>query len=231
MIKLSNVSKIYQSGSTEIRALDKVNLEVKKGEFAVVLGPSGSGKSTLLNLIGGMDVVSEGAIEIDGENISTKSAAEMENYRRDMIGFVFQFYNLIPSLTVRENVDIVTSLTKDHLDVDDIIDSVGLGERKSLFPFNLSGGELQRLSIARAVVKKPKILLCDEPTGALDTKTGIRILNLLKETAKDYGITLIIVTHNSKIKEIGDTVIELKDGKIESITENMNPIDIEEVEW
>lgn len=231
MIKLSNVSKIYQSGSTEIRALDKVNLEVKKGEFAVVLGPSGSGKSTLLNLIGGMDVVSEGAIEIDGENISTKSAAEMENYRRDMIGFVFQFYNLIPSLTVRENVDIVTSLTKDHLDVDDIIDSVGLGERKSLFPFNLSGGELQRLSIARAVVKKPKILLCDEPTGALDTKTGIRILKLLKETAKAYGITLIIVTHNSKIKEIGDTVIELKDGKIESITENMNPIDIEEVEW
>ena len=231
MIKLNNVSKIYQSGSTEIRALDKVNLEVKKGEFAVVLGPSGSGKSTLLNLIGGMDVVSEGAIEIDGENISTKSAAEMENYRRDMIGFVFQFYNLIPSLTVRENVDIVTSLTKDHLDVDDIIDSVGLGERKSLFPFNLSGGELQRLSIARAVVKKPKILLCDEPTGALDTKTGIRILKLLKETAKDYGITLIIVTHNSKIKEIGETVIELKDGKIESITENMNPIDIEEVEW
>ena len=230
MIKLNNVSKIYQSGSTEIRALDKVNLEVKKGEFAVVLGPSGSGKSTLLNLIGGMDVVSEGAIEIDGENISTKSAAEMENYRRDMIGFVFQFYNLIPSLTVRENVDIVTSLTKDHLDVDDIIDSVGLGERKSLFPFNLSGGELQRLSIARAVVKKPKILLCDEPTGALDTKTGIRILKLLKETAKDYGITLIIVTHNSKIKEIGDTVIELKDGKIESITENMKPIDIEEVE-
>ncbi len=231
MIKLSNVSKIYQSGSTEIRALDHVNLEIKKGEFAVVLGPSGSGKSTLLNLIGGMDVVSEGAIEIDGENISTKSAAEMENYRRDMIGFVFQFYNLIPSLTVRENVDIVTSLTKDHLDVDDIIDSVGLGERKSLFPFNLSGGELQRLSIARAVVKKPKILLCDEPTGALDTKTGIRILKLLKETARDHGITLIIVTHNSKIKEIGDTVIELKDGKIESITENMNPIDIEEVEW
>jgi len=231
MIKLSNVSKIYQSGSTEIRALDKVNLEIKKGEFTVVLGPSGSGKSTLLNLIGGMDLVSEGVIEIDGENISTKSAAEMENYRRDMIGFVFQFYNLIPSLTVRENVDIVTSLTKDHLDVDDIIDSVGLGERKSLFPFNLSGGELQRLSIARAVVKKPKILLCDEPTGALDTKTGIRILKLLKETAKDYGITLIIVTHNSKIKEIGDTVIELKDGKIESITENMNPIEIEEVEW
>ncbi len=231
MIKLSNVSKIYQSGSTEIRALDQVNLEIRKGEFAVVLGPSGSGKSTLLNLIGGMDVVSEGVIEIDGENISTKSAAEMENYRRNMIGFVFQFYNLIPSLTVRENVDIVTSLTKDHLDVDEIIDSVGLGERKSLFPFNLSGGELQRLSIARAVVKKPKILLCDEPTGALDTKTGIRILKLLKETARDYGITLIIVTHNSKIKEIGDSVIELKDGRIESVTENMNPIDIEEVEW
>jgi putative ABC transport system ATP-binding protein len=170
-------------------------------------------------------------IEIDGENISIKSAAEMEKYRRDMIGFVFQFYNLIPSLTVRENVDIVTSLTKGHLDVDEIIDSVGLGERKSLFPFNLSGGELQRLSIARAVVKKPKILLCDEPTGALDTKTGIRILKLLKETAKDHGITLIIVTHNSKIKEIGDTVIELKDGKIESITENRSPIDIEQVEW
>lgn len=155
----------------------------------------------------------------------------MENYRRNMIGFVFQFYNLIPSLTVRENVDIVISLTKNHLDVDKIIDSVGLGDRKSLFPFNLSGGELQRLSIARAVVKNPKILLCDEPTGALDTQTGIKILRLLKDTAKENGITLMIVTHNSNIKEIGDKVILIKDGEIESITKNTYPMEIEKVKW
>lgn len=231
MIKLNEVSKIYKSGTNEIKALDKVCLTIEKGEFAIVLGPSGSGKSTMLNLIGGMDTVSEGKLEIDGEDITKKSAAEMENYRRDMIGFVFQFYNLIPSLTVRENVDIVTSLTKNHLNVDEILDSVGLKERKSLFPFNLSGGELQRLSIARAVVKKPKILLCDEPTGALDTQTGIRILRLLNDIARENGITLIIVTHNSNLKDIGDTVIQLKDGKIENIEKNTSPIEIEQVEW
>ncbi len=231
MIKLKEVSKIYQSGLTKIKALNNISLEIEKGEFAVVLGPSGSGKSTLLNIIGGMDTASSGVIEIDGVDISANSEAEMENYRRSMIGFVFQFYNLIPSLTVRENVDIVTSLTKNHLDVDKIIDSVGLGDRKSLFPFNLSGGELQRLSIARAVVKNPKILLCDEPTGALDTQTGIKILRLLKETAKENGITLMIVTHNSNIKEIGDKVILIKDGEIESIIKNTNPMEIEQVKW
>ncbi|NMD38221.1 MAG: ABC transporter ATP-binding protein [Christensenellaceae bacterium] len=231
MIKLKEISKIYQSGSTKIRALNNISLEIRKGEFAVVLGTSGSGKSTLLNIIGGMDTASGGEIEVDGVDISKKSETEMENYRRNMIGFVFQFYNLIPSLTVRENVDIVTSLTEDHLNVDEIIDSVGLGNRKDLFPFNLSGGELQRLSIARAVVKNPKILLCDEPTGALDTQTGIKILSLLKNTAKQNGITLIIVTHNSNIKEIGDKVILLKDGEIESIVKNTNPMDIERVKW
>ncbi len=231
MIKLKEVTKIYQSGSTKIKALNNISLEIEKGEFAVVLGPSGSGKSTLLNIIGGMDTANSGVIEIDGVDISANSEAEMENYRRNMIGFVFQFYNLIPSLTVRENVDIVTSLTKNHLDVDKIIDSVGLGDRKSLFPFNLSGGELQRLSIARAVVKNPKILLCDEPTGALDTQTGIKILRLLKDTAKENGITLMIVTHNSNIKEIGDKVILIKDGEIESITKNTYPMEIEKVKW
>jgi putative ABC transport system ATP-binding protein len=231
MIKLKEVTKIYQSGSTKIKALNNISLEIEKGEFAVVLGPSGSGKSTLLNIIGGMDTANSGVIEIDGVDISANSEAEMENYRRNMIGFVFQFYNLIPSLTVRENVDIVISLTKNHLDVDKIIDSVGLGDRKSLFPFNLSGGELQRLSIARAVVKNPKILLCDEPTGALDTQTGIKILRLLKDTAKENGITLMIVTHNSNIKEIGDKVILIKDGEIESITKNTYPMEIEKVKW
>ncbi len=231
MIKLKEVTKIYQSGSTKIKALNNISLEIEKGEFAVVLGPSGSSKSTLLNIIGGMDTANSGVIEIDGVDISANSEAEMENYRRNMIGFVFQFYNLIPSLTVRENVDIVTSLTKNHLDVDKIIDSVGLGDRKSLFPFNLSGGELQRLSIARAVVKNPKILLCDEPTGALDTQTGIKILRLLKDTAKENGITLMIVTHNSNIKEIGDKVILIKDGEIESITKNTYPMEIEKVKW
>lgn len=231
MIKLKDVSKNYQSGSTKIKALNKVSLEIEKGEFAVVLGPSGSGKSTFLNIVGGMDTASSGKIIVGGIDITSNSEADMEDYRRNMIGFVFQFYNLIPSLTVRENVDIVTTLTKDHLNVDKIIDSVGLGNRKSLFPFNLSGGELQRLSIARAVVKNPKILLCDEPTGALDTQTGIKILKLLKKTAKENGITLIIVTHNSNIKEICDKVILLKDGVIESVRKNASPMDIEQVKW
>ena len=223
LIEFDKVSKIYKMGSDEIRALDKISLSIDKGEFTVILGPSGSGKSTLLNLLGGMDRPTEGNIIFDGQQVSSFTEKQLELYRRDSIGFVFQFYNLIPSLTSRENVAIAAKLTKNPLDTDKVIEN--------LFPSNLSGGELQRLSIARALVKNPKILLCDEPTGALDSATGTKVLSLLKNTAKENNIALIIVTHNSKLEEISDKLIRLKDGKILSMEKNKHPKSITEVEW
>lgn len=231
LIEFDKVSKIYEMGSDEIRALDKISLSIDKGEFTVILGPSGSGKSTLLNLLGGMDRPTEGNIIFDGQQVSSFTEKQLELYRRDSIGFVFQFYNLIPSLTSRENVAIAAKLTKNPLDTDKVIEAVGLSNRKNLFPSNLSGGELQRLSIARALVKNPKILLCDEPTGALDSATGTKVLSLLKNTAKENNIALIIVTHNSKLEEISDKLIRLKDGKILSMEKNKHPKSITEVEW
>ncbi len=231
LIEFDKVSKIYKMGSDEIRALDKISLSIDKGEFTVILGPSGSGKSTLLNLLGGMDRPTEGNIIFDGQQVSSFTEKQLELYRRDSIGFVFQFYNLIPSLTSRENVAIAAKLTKNPLDTDKVIEAVGLSNRKNLFPSNLSGGELQRLSIARALVKNPKILLCDEPTGALDSATGTKVLSLLKNTAKENNIALIIVTHNSKLEEISDKLIRLKDGKILSMEKNEHPKSITEVEW
>ncbi len=231
LIEFDKVSKIYKMGSDEIRALDKISLSIDKGEFTVILGPSGSGKSTLLNLLGGMDRPTEGNIIFDGQQVSSFTEKQLELYRRDSIGFVFQFYNLIPSLTSRENVAIAAKLTKNPLDTDKVIEAVGLSNRKNLFPSNLSGGELQRLSIARALVKNPKILLCDEPTGALDSATGTKVLSLLKNTAKENNIALIIVTHNSKLEEISDKLIRLKDGKILSMEKNKHPKSITEVEW
>lgn len=231
LIEFDKVSKIYKMGSDEIRALDKISLSIDKGEFTVILGPSGSGKSTLLNLLGGMDRPTEGNIIFDGQQVSSFTEKQLELYRRDSIGFVFQFYNLIPSLTSRENVAIAAKLTKNPLDTDKVIEAVGLSNRKKLFPSNLSGGELQRLSIARALVKNPKILLCDEPTGALDSATGTKVLSLLKNTAKENNIALIIVTHNSKLEEISDKLIRLKDGKILSMEKNKHPKSITEVEW
>ena len=231
LIEFDKVSKIYKMGSDEIRALDKVNLAIDEAEFTVILGPSGSGKSTLLNLLGGMDRPTEGNIIFNGQNVAGFSEKKLELYRRESIGFVFQFYNLIPSLTARENVAIAAKLSKNPLDVDEVIEAVGLTKRKSLFPSNLSGGELQRLSIARALVKNPKILLCDEPTGALDSATGTKVLSLLKNTAKENKIALIIVTHNSKLEEISDNLVRLKDGKILSVEKNEHPKSIMEVEW
>ena len=231
LIEFDKVSKIYKMGSDEIRALNKISLSIDKGEFTVILGPSGSGKSTLLNLLGGMDRPTEGNIIFDEQQVSSFTEKQLELYRRDSIGFVFQFYNLIPSLTSRENVAIAAKLTKNPLDTDKVIEAVGLSNRKNLFPSNLSGGELQRLSIARALVKNPKILLCDEPTGALDSATGTKVLSLLKNTAKENNIALIIVIHNSKLEEISDKLIRLKDGKILSMEKNEHPKSITEVEW
>ena len=231
LIEFDKVSKIYKMGSDEIRALDKVDLAIDEAEFTVILGPSGSGKSTLLNLLGGMDRPTEGNIIFNGQNVAGFSEKKLELYRRESIGFVFQFYNLIPSLTARENVAIAAKLSKNPLDVDEVIEAVGLTKRKSLFPSNLSVGELQRLSIARALVKNPKILLCDEPTGALDSATGTKVLSLLKNTAKENKIALIIVTHNSKLEEISDNLVRLKDGKILSVEKNEHPKSIMEVEW
>lgn len=231
LIELKDVSRVYEMGAEKIHALNKVNLSIEKGEFVVILGPSGSGKSTLLNLLGGMDRPTNGSIKVENDDISNFNEKELELYRRNYIGFVFQFYNLIPSLTARENVAIAANLTKNPLDVDKLIDSVGLTKRKNLFPSSLSGGELQRLSIARALVKNPKLLLCDEPTGALDSKTGTKVLDLLKSTAKENNISLVIVTHNSKLEHIADKLIKLKDGKINSVEINDSPMKISEVEW
>ena len=222
LIEFDKVSKIYKMGSDEIRALDKVDLAIGEAEFTVILGPSGSGKSTLLNLLGGMDRPTEGNIIFNGQNVAGFSEKKLELYRRESIGFVFQFYNLIPSLTARENVAIAAKLSKNPLDVDEVIEAVGLTKRKSLFPSNLSGGELQRLSIARALVKNPKIL---------DSATGTKVLSLLKNTAKENKIALIIVTHNSKLEEISDNLVRLKDGKILSVEKNEHPKSIMEVEW
>lgn len=231
LIELKNVSRVYKMGTKEIYALNKINLTIEKGEFVVILGPSGSGKSTLLNLLGGMDKSTNGTIEVENNDISCFNEKELELYRRNYIGFVFQFYNLIPSLTARENVAIAANLTKKPLDIDKLIDSVGLAKRKDLFPSHLSGGELQRLSIARALVKNPKILLCDEPTGALDSITGTKVLELLKSTAKENNISLVIVTHNSQLEQIADKLIRIKDGEIKSVEINQAPKKISEVQW
>ncbi|SDY57814.1 ABC transporter ATP-binding protein [Lachnobacterium bovis] len=231
MIELKDVKKYYQMGDSVIKAVDDISFKIMDGKCTVILGPSGSGKSTTLNLLGGMDTVTSGEILLDLEDISKYSEKELENYRREKIGFVFQFYNLIPQLTIRENVGITADMVSDSLDVDEVINAVGLEKRKNLFPQNLSGGELQRVAIARALVKNPRVLLCDEPTGALDSETGKMILKLLKETSKKHSISLIIVTHNSAIEKIADQVIRVKDGKVVSDTVNENPLEIDEVVW
>ncbi len=231
MIEFNSVSKIYHMGEEEIKAVDNISFKIPDDKFTVILGPSGSGKSTTLNLLGGMDTVTSGKILLDGEDITKLSEKGLEEYRRKKIGFVFQFYNLIPQLTARENVGITAKMIENALDTDKVIEAVGLKKRMNLFPSNLSGGELQRIAIARAVVKRPRILLCDEPTGALDSETGKRILKLLKETAKENKISLIIVTHNANLEKIADQVIHLKDGKILSCVINDSPMDIDEVTW
>lgn len=233
IVELKNVSKIYNTGEKEFKALDNVDLSINSGEFVVILGPSGAGKSTLLNLIGGMDTPSQGNIEIDGEDISKYNEKQLSEYRAENIGFIFQFYNILPTLTVLENVELVKDVVKNGNDSKEAIKAVGLEEHMNKFPNQLSGGEQQRVSIARAIAKNPKLLLCDEPTGALDSKTGVEVLKLLKKQCDGNNgeNTVIIVTHNSLFAEIADTVIRVKNGKIESITSNENPKKIDEVKW
>ncbi len=233
IVELKNVSKIYKTGEKEFKALDNIDLSINKGEFVVILGPSGAGKSTLLNLIGGMDTPTEGTIRIDGEDISKYNENQLSEYRAENIGFIFQFYNILPTLTVLENVELIRDVVKNGNDCKEAIKAVGLEKHMNKFPNQLSGGEQQRVSIARAIAKNPKLLLCDEPTGALDSKTGVEVLKLLKKQCdgNNGANTVIIVTHNSLFSEIADTIIRVKNGKIESVTSNENPKNIDEVKW
>lgn len=231
MVEFRNVTRIYVSGGHEQKALDCVNFTLEEGKFVVILGPSGAGKSTILNLLGGLDSPTSGTILVNGRDISTLTNNELADYRAAMVGFVFQFYNLIPTLTVYENVALVKDITRDCLDAEKMLLEVGLAEHLHNFPVELSGGEQQRVSIARALAKNPKILLCDEPTGALDSETGVLVLKLLLSMAKNYGKTIVIVTHNQNIAKLADVVIRVKNGKIKSCEEQQNPFSAEEVEW
>lgn len=233
IVELKNVSKVYKIGDNEFKALDNIDLSLNKGEMIVILGPSGAGKSTLLNLIGGMDTPTKGKVIIDGENISNYNENKLSDYRAENVGFIFQFYNILPSLTVKENVEIVKDIVKNPISTEVALKGVGLLKHSKKFPNQLSGGEQQRVSIARAVAKNPKLLLCDEPTGALDSNTGVEVLKLLRKQCdgNNGANTVIIVTHNSLIAEIADTVVHVKNGKIESVVTNEHPKKIEEVQW
>ena len=230
-VTLENVKKIYQMGEVNIMAAAGIDFEIKKGEFAVVVGPSGAGKTTVLNILGGMDTATEGRVLVDGKDIAKYSGKQLTAYRRDDIGFVFQFYNLIQNLTAEENVELALQICKDPMDAREVLEEVGLGDRLKNFPAQLSGGEQQRVSIARALAKNPKLLLCDEPTGALDYNTGKAILKLLQDTCRKKGMTVILITHNLAIAPMADRVIQIKNGKVSKITENPNPVPIEQIEW
>lgn len=230
-VTLENVKKIYQMGEVKIMAAAGINFEIKKGEFAVVVGPSGAGKTTVLNILGGMDTATEGRVLVDGKDIAKYSGKQLTAYRRDDIGFVFQFYNLIQNLTAEENVELALQICKDPMDAREVLEEVGLRDRLKNFPAQLSGGEQQRVSIARALAKNPKLLLCDEPTGALDYNTGKAILKLLQDTCRKKGMTVILITHNLAIAPMADRVIQIKNGKVSKITENPNPVPIEQIEW
>ena len=230
-IEFIDVKKIYKMGEVSIEALSGVDFTVNKGEFVVVAGASGAGKSTILNILGGMDSPTSGEIIVDNNKINEYTNKELTTYRRYDIGFVFQFYNLVQNLTARENVELATQICKDPLDIDEVMEAVGLTNRKNNFPAQLSGGEQQRVAIARALAKNPKILLCDEPTGALDYNTGKSILKLLQDTCRKYEMTVIIITHNLALTPMGDKVIKVKNGKISSITINEHPMPVERIEW
>lgn len=231
IVEFKNVSRIYTSGEHELKALDNVSFTLEEGKFIVILGPSGAGKSTLLNLLGGLDNASEGQIIVDGKDISTLTSNEMAEYRASTVGFVFQFYNLIPTLTVKENVDLVAEIVPNAFPSEKMLEEVGLSDHLNNFPSELSGGEQQRVSIARALAKNPKIILCDEPTGALDSQTGVLVLKLLLSMAKNYGKTIVIVTHNQNIAKMADEIIRVKNGKIFSVENQNNPMNADEVEW
>ena len=230
-IEFKDVKKKYKMGEVEIHALGGVDFSVNKGEFVIIAGASGAGKSTILNILGGMDTVSSGKVIVDNNEISKYSQKDLITYRRYDIGFVFQFYNLVQNLTAGENVELATQISKNPLNIDKVLDSVGLGDRKNNFPSQLSGGEQQRVAIARAIAKNPKLLLCDEPTGALDYNTGKAILKLLQDICRKEGVTVIIITHNLALTPMGDKVIEVKNGRIQKITINKNPVPVERIEW
>ena len=230
-VEFENVGKTYHMGEVEIHALHDTSFQVEKGDLVVIVGPSGAGKTTLLNILGGMDTLSTGRVILDGREISALSKKELTNYRRQDVGFVFQFYNLIGNLTALENVELANQICKDPLDAEEILKEVGLEERKKNFPSQLSGGEQQRVAIARALAKNPKLLLCDEPTGALDYQTGKAILKLLQDTGRRTGMTVIIITHNGALTAMADRVIRVKNGTIQSIETNAHPQDISEIEW
>ena len=230
-IKVNNVSKIYGKDELEVKALDNVSFEIEKGEFVVILGSSGAGKSTLLNILGGMDVATKGEYVLDSKSVTSFKEKDLQEFRRENIGFVFQFYNLLNNLTALENVEIAASLVKNPLDSKEVLNKVGLNDRMYNFPSKLSGGEQQRVSIARAIVKNPKLLLCDEPTGALDSKTGTKIIKLLYELSLKMGTTIIIVTHNSSLAQIGTRLIRIADGKIVENTKRERIEDIDSLIW
>ena len=230
-IRFEDVRKTYKMGEVEIHALDGVSFEIEQGEFVIIAGASGAGKSTVLNLLGGMDTITSGKIYVDDKEISSYNDKEMTLYRRYDVGFVFQFYNLVQNLTLRENVELATQISKDPLDIVTTIDSVGLKDRMSNFPSQLSGGEQQRVAIARALAKNPKLLLCDEPTGALDYVTGKQVLKVLQDTCRKEKKTVIVITHNLALTPMGDKVIKLRSGRIESIEINENPMDVDRIEY
>lgn len=230
-IEFKNVNKNYKMGEVVIKALDNTNFTIEKGELVVIVGPSGAGKTTTLNILGGMDTATSGEVIVDKKDVAKLKGKELIKYRREDIGFVFQFYNLVQNLTAKENVELATQICKNSLEPDEVIEKVGLKERKNNFPSQLSGGEQQRVAIARAIAKNPKLLLCDEPTGALDYKTGKQILKLLQDTARKENMTVLIITHNGALAPMADRIIRFKNGSVESMEINPNPKPIEEIEW
>ncbi len=230
-VEFKDVYKRYQMGEVTIAASDGVNFEIEKGEFVVIVGASGAGKTTVLNMLGGMDTCDEGQILVDGKEVAKFSTKEMTRYRRQDIGFVFQFYNLVQNLTAKENVELATEICSDAVDAEEVLRQVGLGERMNNFPAQLSGGEQQRVSIARALAKSPKLLLCDEPTGALDYNTGKTILKLLQDTCREKGMTVVVITHNQAITPMADRVIKIKNSKVSRVTLNENPVSVDTIEW
>ena len=230
-VKLESVSRIYGTKEMPIVAVDEISFEISQGEFVVIVGPSGAGKTTVLNILGGMDTASSGHVWVDGSDISKYSPRQLTGYRREDIGFVFQFYNLVPNLTALENVELALQICKNPLDAKTVLEEVGLKDRLSNFPAQLSGGEQQRVSIARALAKNPKLLLCDEPTGALDYQTGKAILKLLQDMCREKGMTVIVITHNSALTPMADRVIKIKNGKVSKMTTNEHPTPVEEIEW
>ena len=230
-VKLQDITKIYKMGEVEIRAADNISFSIDKGEFVVIVGPSGAGKTTVLNILGGMDTATGGTLLVDGEEITAYNARRLTEYRREDIGFVFQFYNLVPNLTALENVELALQICRDPLDAREVMEEVGLGDRLNNFPAQLSGGEQQRVSIARALAKNPKLLLCDEPTGALDYNTGKAILKLLQNMCRERGMTVIVITHNQAIAPMADRLIHIKNGQVSQMELNEHPMSIDDIEW